>query len=244
MERKMFLQKGLGLIGIGATVIEACKKDATGSSTSGTDDGSTTTGDCTVSPSETEGPYPYTEGEINNPLQRSDITAGQTGVPLTLTFTVVNAANNCAAVENARVDIWHCNKDGYYSGYGNQNSSLGTKSYIGETWLRGYQVADANGEATFLTIYPGWYPGRATHIHVEVYVNNVMKKTTQIAFPESVNNTVYASSLYAAHGTNPISNSQDGILGNSSTDLANETVTISGDVTNGYVAEHTIGLSL
>src|SRR5882672_3823527 len=135
MERKIFLKKSLGLIGIGAVVIDACKKDTTGTDTESNT--GTPAGDCIVTPTETEGPYPYPEGEINNPLNRADITGGQSGVPLTLTLTVVNANSNCAAVENARVDIWHCNKDGYYSGYANQNSVLGNKSYIAETWLRG-----------------------------------------------------------------------------------------------------------
>jgi protocatechuate 3,4-dioxygenase beta subunit len=120
-------------------------------------------------------------GEITNPLERIDVTEStQTGVPLSLTFLVVNAGNNCNVVSNARVDIWHCNKDGYYSGYANQPGILGTKSYVGSTWLRGYQLTDSAGLAKFTTIYPGWYTGRATHIHIEVYVNGVMKKTTQI----------------------------------------------------------------
>lgn len=234
MERKIFLKKSLGLIGISAVLAEACGKDVTGTDT-GADTETGTTGDCVVSPTETEGPYPYPSGEINNPLNRADITGGQTGVALALTITVVNANNDCAAVENARVDIWHCNKDGDYSGYG---------SFTGQTFLRGYQLGDANGAVTFNTIYPGWYSGRATHIHAEVFVDNVMKKTTQLAFPDSVNNTVHTSSLYAAKGTNPITNSEDGILGNSATDLANETVTISGSVASGYTAAITIGLSL
>jgi protocatechuate 3,4-dioxygenase beta subunit len=238
MERKTFLKKSIGLAGFSAVIIDACTK---GASSAGSD---STTGDCVVSPTETEGPYPYPKGEINNPLNRADITGGKTGVPLALTLTVVNANNSCAVVENARVDIWHCDKDGYYSGYASQNGYLGAKNYTGETFLRGYLLTDAKGEATFTTIYPGWYGGRATHIHVEVFVDNAMKKTTQLAFPENINNTVYASSLYAGHGDNPMSNSQDDILGNSATDLANETVTITGDVANGYTAAITIGIEL
>jgi protocatechuate 3,4-dioxygenase beta subunit len=246
MERKIFLQRSLGLIGISAIAVDACKKEAgSTTSTTGTDTSNISSDGCIVSPTETEGPYPYPDGgEINNPLQRADITGGQTGVALTLKLAIVNADDSCAAVENARVDIWHCNKDGYYSGYANQNGLLGTKNYTSETWLRGYQLTDANGQVTFTTIYPGWYSGRATHIHIEVYVNNVMKKTTQIAFPESVNNKVYASSLYAAHGANTTSNAADSIFGNSTTDLANETVTITGSVDAGYVATQNVGLSL
>lgn len=244
MERKMFLQKSFGLIGISAAIMGACKKDASGSSTSGTDGGSNTSGDCVVTPTETEGPYPYPEGEINNPLNRADITGGQAGVPLTLTLTVVNVNNSCAVVENARVDIWHCNKDGYYSGYANQNSVLGNKSYLGETWLRGYLLTDAAGEAKFTTIYPGWYSGRATHIHFEVFVNNVLKKISQLTFPDELSDIVHVSSLYAAHGINTTRNTEDNIFANSLTDLANETAVVTGSVANGYAAALTIGIAL
>ncbi len=153
MERKIFLKRSFGLIGISAIAIDACKKEAGGTtSTTGTDTGSSSDS-CIVSPTEVEGPYPYPDGgEISNPLQRADVTGGQTGVALTLTLTVVNANDSCAIVENARVDIWHCNKDGYYSGYANQTGLLGTKNYTGETWLRGYQLTGANGQVTFNTI--------------------------------------------------------------------------------------------
>lgn len=243
MERKDFLRNSFGIIGIGAALAQSCKKEVTDATTSTTD--TTTTDGCTLAPTEVEGPYPYVDGEINNPLLRSDVTAGQTGLPLTLTFNVVNTNSSCAVVAGARVDIWHCNKDGYYSGYGNQTGGvLGTKSYVGETWLRGYQIADANGQVIFNTIYPGWYQGRATHIHIEIFVNSVLKKTTQITFPETISDAVHVSSLYAAHGVNTMRNASDNIFGNSATDLANETVTLTGDITNGYAGTFTLGIAL
>ncbi len=247
MQRKKFLKESLGgIVGIAAIVplIEACKKSSDATSTT-TTTGTGTSGGCIVSPTEVEGPYPYVGGEITNPLQRADVTEGQTGLPLTLAFTIVNTNSSCAAVSNARVDIWHCNKDGYYSGYGNQTGgALGTKSYTGETWLRGYLLTDTNGLAQFTTIYPGWYMGRATHIHIEVFVNNVLKKTTQITFPETISDVVHVSSLYAAHGINSTRNTADGIFGNSATDLANETVALTGNTSSGYAGSYTIGLAL
>ena len=243
MERKNFLKTFAMMAAAGPMIIDGCKKDGAAKSTTTTST-STTSGSCIVTASETEGPYPYVGGESTNPLDRSDVTAGQTGVPLTLSFVVVDANNSCNVVTGARVDIWHCNKDGYYSGYANQNSGLGAKSYVGETWLRGYQLTDSTGVAKFSTIYPGWYSGRATHIHVEVFVNGVMKKTTQICFSESINSVVYASSLYSSHGVNPLTNEADGILGNSLTDLANETVSLTGSVAEGYSGSYTIGIQL
>ncbi|MFT3980182.1 MAG: intradiol ring-cleavage dioxygenase [Ferruginibacter sp.] len=240
MERKTFLRNSLGLFST-AAILSACKKDDTSATGSGTATGS---GSCIVMPEEVEGPYPYPGGELTNPLNRSDIVGGQSGVPLTLDFTVVNANASCAAVSGARVDIWHCNNLGYYSGYANQPGISGTQSYTGQTWLRGYQLADSNGKLQFVTIYPGWYSGRATHIHLEVFVNNVLKKTSQITFSETISDTVHTSSLYAAHGTNTTRNASDSIFGNSSTDLANETVALTGSVAAGYSGSYSIGIAL
>jgi protocatechuate 3,4-dioxygenase beta subunit len=250
MERKNFLRTLAFAATAGPMVLEACSKssDTTPTTTSdaATTSTTTTTGSCIVTPTEVEGPYPYPGGESTNPLLRSDVTGGQTGVPLTLSFIVVNTNSNCNVLTSARVDIWHCNKDGYYSGYGNQTggtSGLAT-SYIGETWLRGYQTTDSAGVAKFITIFPGWYQGRATHIHMEVFVGGVLKKTAQVAFDKTTADTVHTSSLYKAHGINTTLNAGDGIFGNSATDLANETLVLTGNTTDGYVGTYTIGIAL
>jgi len=81
-------------------------------------------------------------------------------------------------------------------------------------------------------------------VHIEVYVNNVLKKTTQGAFSESISSLVHVTSLYKAHGVNPTSNSSDSVFGDSATDLANEMLVIAGDTTNGYSATFTIGIAL
>jgi protocatechuate 3,4-dioxygenase beta subunit len=247
MERKDFLRNSLGIIGAG-TIVAACSKSSpssgSSSSGSGTGTGTGSSGSCVASPNEVEGPYPYPGGEINNPLQRVDITGGQTGLPLSLTLTVVNVNQSCAVVQNARVDIWYCNKDGYYSGYANQPGILGTQSYLGQTWLRGYQLSDASGQVKFTGIYPGWYSGRATHIHVEVFVNNTLVKTTQMAFPETISDAVHVTSLYASHGINTTRNANDNIFGNSATDLANQMLSLTGNTTSGYTGTYTIGIAI
>lgn len=94
---------------------------------------------------------------------------------------------------------------------------------------------------TFTTIYPGWYAGRATHIHVEVTVNGRAVKVTQIAFPESVTAAVYASAVYAAKGQNPTSNAGDMVFADS---VSSETAAISGSPSSGYTATFTVGVSL
>ena len=110
-----------------------------------------------------------------------------------------------------------------------------------QTFLRGIQTTNSNGDVTFTTIYPGWYQGRATHIHAEVTINGVSRKVTQIAFPETVNNTVYRSGAYASRGTNPMSNASDGIFADS---LSSELVTPTGDTTSGYSASFQIAIAL
>ncbi|HRI21934.1 MAG TPA: hypothetical protein PLA68_13325 [Panacibacter sp.] len=243
MQRKDFLKSGVGIFGISTILLDACKKDAAQTAMSAAEENATAAG-CILTPKESVGPFPYPGGEITNPLQRIDITEGQQGTPLIYKFTVVNINNNCFPVQNARVDIWQCNKDGYYSGYGGQKGgTFGIKDYTGQTWLRGYQVSDINGMVNFNSIYPGWYAGRATHIHLEVFINNRLKRQTQLAFPENISNTVHVGPLYAAHGTNTKSNLADGVFGNSTTDLANETLAVSKNGDN-YYGAYTIGIAL
>ncbi|MBB6128490.1 dioxygenase family protein [Mucilaginibacter lappiensis] len=246
MERKSFLRTFAVAAAAGPLLIEACKKDSTSTQTDSTTTTTTSTNGttCTTTPTETEGPYPYVGGEITNPLNRADVTGGQTGVPLAVNFLVVNVNDNCNVVTGARVDIWHCNKDGYYSGYANQPGLLGSKSYVGETWLRGYLLTDSSGLAKFTTIYPGWYGGRATHIHMEVFVNSVLKKVSQLTFSETISDAVHVSTLYAAHGVNPTRNASDGVFGDSATDLALETLALTGSVSAGYSGTFTLGVAL
>jgi len=249
MERKDFLKntaKVLGLTAIAPVIIDACSKsNGTGSGSSSTSDststgsGGTTSSSCSAAPQETAGPYPY-DLSSNSAIFRTDITEGKTGIPLTLILTIVNSNNSCSVIEGARVDIWHCDKDGYYSEY-SEPGYLGTQDNTGKTFLRGIQLSDANGQVKFTTIYPGWYTGRVTHIHVEVFINSVLKCTTQLAFPDSLSTTVYNTSLYSAHGQNSITNSSDQVFSDS---YNSELLTITGDTTNGYAATFKVGVAV
>jgi len=227
--KKVGRREALGVMGAaGAAFAFGCGGSPTGPDTSSS---TTTTGStnaaCAVTPTETAGPYPSLTD-----LFRSDIRGGKTGTLLTLTVKVVNVNAGCAAVANANVEVWHCDSAGNYSEYGTQ---------VAQTYLRGIQITNSNGEVMFTTIYPGWYQGRAPHIHLEVTINGVSRKVTQIAFPESVNTTVYGSGVYTSRGSNPTSNLSDGIFADS---LSSELVTPSGDATNGYTAACQIGVSL
>lgn len=150
---------------------------------------------------------------------------------MTLTIAVVNANNNCAPVTDANVEIWQCDASGNYSQYGTETA---------QTYLRGIQTTNGNGEVTFTTIYPGWYQGRATHIHVEVVRNGASVKVTQIAFPESTNREVYGSGVYASRGSNPTSNAADNIFADS---LSSELATVSGNTTSGYTAAFRVAIA-
>jgi protocatechuate 3,4-dioxygenase beta subunit len=182
---------------------------------------------CSVTPTETVGPFPSLTD-----LFRSDIRETKQGTVLTLTIKVVNTNASCAAIPNANVEIWHVDAAGNYSQYGTQTT---------QTYLRGIQTTNSSGEVTFTTIYPGWYQGRATHIHAEVTINGASRKVTQIAFPESVNNAVHTAGVYAARGNNPMSNTADGIFADS---LASELVTPTGSASAGYAATFQIAVAV
>jgi protocatechuate 3,4-dioxygenase beta subunit len=230
-------REALGLLGAASAALAAACGSSPTSPTSTTSSsstgGTTTSSSCAVSPEETAGPYPDRTGMISNSaFYRQDITEGKSGLPLTLALTVVNVRNNCAPVANASVEVWQCDATGNYSEYGNS---------VGQTFLRGLQTTDSNGTVAFRTIYPGWYQGRATHIHLEVFINGATVKTTQIAFPESVSSAVYRTAVYAAHGLNATTNSGDMVFADG-TD--HEMATLSGDTTSGYTATLTVGISV
>ena len=219
MNRLEFIKKGLGALGAVAVLplMGACSKEST-TGTSPTD--------CAVTNSETAGPYPT---KSPTTLVTKNIVSDRTGSPLTVQITVRNVKNNCTVLKDAIVDIWHCDAEGAYSEYGSLTSVH---------FLRGRQTTDANGVAAFTSIYPGWYPGRAPHIHVHVYNSSgTSLLVTQIAFPEDVSKLVYAQGVYASHGQADTKNASDGIFRDGFT---NELATVTGSPSAGYVLTHII----
>ncbi len=199
MERKQFL-KGLGLAGLGITLPFTKSIAKTG-------DAGETSGSCVLIPTETAGPFPL-DLTTNTNFFRQDVRESKTGVQLNLKMKIVGV-NNCQPMQNLRVNIWHCDKDGLYSGY----SQSGNPGQAGLTYLRGYQITDANGEAEFITILPGWYNGRICHIHFQVYVSSSYAAISQLTFDPTTKNAIYTanSSLYTK-GTDPTSLSSDNIF--------------------------------
>ena len=230
--RRLSRRQALELLGAaGAVVTAACgggetptSPSATTTSTTTTDTSGTTA--CAVSPTETVGPYPS-----HGDYFRRAVADGKQGLPLTLTIAVVNAASGCAPVAGANVEIWQCDHEGVYSEYGQG---------VGQTFLRGVQTTDAQGHVTFETIYPGWYQGRATHIHVEVTIGGRSVKVTQIAFPEDVTAAVYRTGVYASKGQNSTTNARDGVFADG---VALEMISLSGNTTSGFAGTFQVGIS-
>jgi protocatechuate 3,4-dioxygenase beta subunit len=236
MERKEFLKMGLSSLGMMtiAPLLISCKTIANDTLNPSTDitttNGSTngnSASDCAINPSETEGPFP-THSPTSYVIK--DIKAGSKGVNMTANISIKNKNTGCGALQGAIVDIWHCDADGNYSEYGSLTSSH---------FLRGRQTADANGLVSFDTIFPGWYSGRAVHIHIHIYSSTGKSLlVTQIAFPPAACDTVFttATSFYKK-GKADTSNDRDGIFNDGySTELAS----ISGDITKGMVMTHNI----
>jgi protocatechuate 3,4-dioxygenase beta subunit len=171
---------------------------------------------CVVQPQQTEGPY-FSDLMLNRSDVRSDppSTALKPGAPLALTFNVteMSASGACSALAGAQVDIWQCDALGVYSDAVDPNFKT-----VGQKFLRGYQVTDAKGLARFTTIYPGWYAGRAVHIHFKIRTNpkgqGGQEFTSQLYFDESMTDRVHAAAPYASKGKGRTRNEQDGIFKN------------------------------
>jgi hypothetical protein len=152
-------------------------------------------------------------------LRRSDLrwnsqAAGEDprpGVRLTLGLKLVTqSTDRCRPLRGARVDVWHCDAQGIYSGIENQGTT-------GQDFLRGYQVTDEWGRVTFVTVYPGWYTGRAVHIHAKVrlwdpYGELSTDVSTQLFFDDAVSDAVFATQAYGGRGMRDTRNAADSIF--------------------------------
>jgi protocatechuate 3,4-dioxygenase beta subunit len=174
----------------------------------GADAGTTAT--CVLSPEVTEGPY-----WIDQNLTRRDIREGKPGLPLLLQVTVLSA-KTCKPISAADVEIWHCDATGHYSGFDSGSGGGGPGGGGGPAtstrYLRGHQRSNPAGVATFLTIFPGWYPGRTPHIHLKAHVgNDRVVHTGQLFFDEAITAAVYRHQPYSSHGPYDTSHARDGI---------------------------------
>ena len=223
MKRNKFLKKSLislgALVGVSsAWAIRKEKEEPLG-------------GVCEPSPRETAGPFP---SKTPAALVRANIISDRKGVALVVNITVQDKNHNCQPLAGTLVDVWHCDSEGYYSEYGGERWQR--KDFTTHHFLRGRQTTDANGQASFISIYPGWYPGRAPHIHVEVLDKEEKSLLiTQIAFPDEISDEVYKTNAYK--GASDTTNTSDGLFANS---LAGNMGVVNGNIEDGYTVAHTL----
>jgi protocatechuate 3,4-dioxygenase beta subunit len=191
---------------------------------------------CIVTPEQSEGPY-FTDVRLDRSDIRSDPgdKSVKEGVPLTLALRVSSVGSaGCTPLAGATVDVWHCDATGEYSDAGGNTA--------GKNFLRGHQVTDAKGTARFTTIYPGWYPGRAVHIHFKVRMLTGpalgQEFTSQIYFDEAVTDRVHARAPYSTHGKRTQRNNEDGLFRRS----GNRLMLALAETGPGYAGEFHIGL--
>ncbi|MGB0428721.1 MAG: intradiol ring-cleavage dioxygenase, partial [Flavobacteriales bacterium] len=218
-----------GLLGLGSlvaapTLLSSCKdKDSDGG-------GGTNPEDCKVTPTEIAGPFP-----IKTPADwvRENIIGSKAGVPLMINLKIEDINDDCKALADVSVDIWQCDAKGNYSEYAGQLDG----DFTNEHFLRGRQTTNADGEVSFISIFPGWYPGRAPHLHLEIKSSSGDSLlVTQTAFPEAISTEVYTNSAY--NGNFDTSNTADGGFYNSLDDNMLDEIT--GNLTDGFTMRKTI----
>jgi len=242
-----------GGAGVAAVTLAACGATDSATTSASPSTSSASTSGLTEIPDETNGPYPGDGTNGPDALEesgiiRSDIrssfgtsTTTATGVPMTLRLNIYDLANGGAAYEGAAVYVWHCTDAGEYSMY-----SEGLEE---ENFLRGVQVADADGLVEFTSIFPGCYSGRWPHIHFEVYPDSVSISdaakgisTSQVALPQEACDAVYATSGYEKSGPNlaQVTLASDNVFGDDGG--ASQLGSATGDVTDGYVVSLKVGV--
>ncbi len=169
---------------------------------------------CVVRPEMTEGPY-YLDADFNRSDIRSDPVTGivKEGSLLTINFDVSQVTGGgCIPLEGAKIEIWHCDAEGVYSDVTDPGFDTSAQKF-----LRGYQGTNASGQASFITIYPGWYPGRTVHIHFKVHYDAADQGrvfTSQLFFEDALSDQVFSQPAYSNRGQRPTLNSSDRIYNN------------------------------
>ena len=238
-----FAAKGAASVVVSQSVLLACAAgaaSATDTSTTSTTGTTTTGASCVLTAALTEGPF-----FVDEKLNRSDIRTDpgssvvSEGIPLALAFNVSRIANSaCTPLTGAYLDVWHCDSTGTYSDVSGSSRKF----------LRGYQITDANGVAAFTTIYPGWYSGRAVHIHFKLRLyagsSKTYEFTSQFFFDDTLTDSVYTQSPYSSRASRNTRNTSDGIYNSLSTnDKAGLTLQTS-KTADGYAGVINLGVNV
>ena len=250
-----------GAVGVLEALLSGCNAASKSSSSSSSSSSSgSSSSSCLQTTNVTRGPYfvddrsdpNITGDDVDSSIpQRSDIrpdtkggTGTQSGLPLNLNITVGDYSSGaCSAISGVQVHIWHCNALGAYSDI-QAASNGGGADLTGENFLRGYEWTDSSGLVSFTTIYPGWYSGRAVHIHVKVRIfdsagNVTTEATTQLFFNDTTTDSVYsANSAYSRTTSRDTLNASDNIYSSESPSLL---VSLSGSASTSYTGTVSIG---
>ncbi|TDT33406.1 intradiol ring-cleavage dioxygenase [Naumannella halotolerans] len=230
--------------GAGTAALAACGAAASDTTSS---DATTSSSELTEIPDETNGPYPADgsngpdvlemDGIIRSDIRSSfgDASGTAEGVPFTFELTVLDMVNENAPMVGAAVYVWHCDRNGDYSMY--------TESIEDENYLRGVQITDDEGKVNFTAIFPACYTGRWPHVHFEVYPDEASMtdydarlSTSQMALPQDICDTVYATTGYEQSVTNmsQLTLETDNVFGDDGG--VNQLATVTGDLDAGYHA--------
>jgi protocatechuate 3,4-dioxygenase beta subunit len=226
MDENTKINRRDSLLAAGGLIAAALIPEAAAAAGSGSGPAAVASGaiSCVLTPELTEGPYYVPSEKV-----RRNITEGRPGTPLDLRLTVVDAST-CKPIKSAVVDIWHADAGGVYSGAVANNP--------GTNFMRGVQKTDSAGLARFQSVYPGWYQGRAVHIHVKVHLGGSVLHTGQFFFNDALTDIVYKQSPYSARGSRDTRNAADSIYRNGgSRSLLKVT-----NVAHGYRAGITMGV--
>jgi len=192
---------------------------------------------CILTPEQEEGPFYVDQEKL-----RQDISEGLAGVPLKVRFTLIDSYK-CSAIADAAIDVWSCDTGGTYSGVKGNT----------ETFLRGIQLTDSTGIAEFVTIFPGWYPGRTNHLHIKVHIGGSssgatyngghVSHTGNIFFPEDICLLVAALDPYTKNSVKRTTLTSDFVYKDQDGSSVVSTVTLLGSTpAEGYQANITIGV--
>jgi len=238
-----FAARGAASVVVSQSALLACAAGAAGATdtSASTATGTTSTGaSCVLTAALTEGPF-FVDEKLNRSDIRTDPASGvvSAGIPLALTFNVSRVANSaCTPLTSAYLDVWHCDSTGTYSDVSGSSRKF----------LRGYQITDANGVAAFTTIYPGWYSGRAVHIHFKLRLyagsSKTYEFTSQFFFDDALTDSVYTQTPYSARGSRNTRNTSDGIYnGLSANDKVGLTLQTS-STADGYSGVISLGVNV
>jgi protocatechuate 3,4-dioxygenase beta subunit len=250
--RRVLAVLGLGAASVGLAACSGSSSPSSSSSSSSSSSAAASAASGEI-PDETAGPYPgdgsngpdvlEQSGVVRSDIRSSfgDVTGTAEGVPMTLELTISDLAGGGIPFEGVAVYVWHCTREGGYSLY--------SEGITDQNFLRGVQIADADGKVTFTSIVPACYTGRWPHIHFEVYPDQASITdstsaiaTSQVALPQDVCDTVFAEPGYEASVANlaQLSLDSDNVFGDDGG--ASQLATVTGDVRSGYTVSLAVGV--